>query len=278
MKNLSAIILFFFPVFLMYCTKTTGKQTNQINLVNQTFEKNLHLLSENKKPLKIGEIPLPENYARENFDTLSFAYYLRNLQLDTADNTIYSYKGNVISTGGNHYAIVKMDIGKLDLQQCADAVIRLRAEYLYRQKQYNKIHFNFLSDGKPRYYTDYARGDFSYQKFRKYLDYIFTYANTSSLKDEMTKVPGIQDMKPGDVFIQKGKPIGHAVIVADMATEIKTGEKIFLLAQSYMPAQSIHIISNTSDKSLDPWYPLNFKGPLVLPVWTFYSADLCRFK
>jgi hypothetical protein len=262
----------------MYCPKTTGKQTNQSNMAYQAFEKNSHLVAKNTKPGKIVEIPLPKNYVRENFDTLSFAYYLRNLPLDTADNTIYSYKGNVISTGGNHYAIVKMDIGKLDLQQCADAVMRLRAEYLYRQKKYNKIHFNFLSDGKPRYYTDFARGDFSYLKFRKYLDYIFTYANTSSLKDEMIRVSDIQDMKPGDVFIQKGKPIGHAVIVADMATEIKTGEKIFLLAQSYMPAQSIHIISNTSDKSLDPWYPLNFKGPLVLPVWTFYPADLCRFK
>jgi hypothetical protein len=221
---------------------------------------------------------LPEGFTREKSDSLSFESFLRELPLDTIDNTIYAYNGNIISTGGYHYAVLKLDIGKQDLQQCADAVMRLRAEYLYKQKQYNHIHFNFLSDRKPRYYTEYCKKDFSYKKFRKYLDYIFSFANSSSLCDELQKVNDFGEMKIGDVFIQKGNPIGHAVIIVDMAKNIKTQTKIFLLAQSYMPAQSIHILSNLDNKNLDPWYPLDFEDPLNLPVWTFKKDDLRRFK
>ena len=230
------------------------------------------------KPGKVSEIDLPEGFIREKVDISSFAFYLRHLPLDTVDNTIYSYDGSIISTGGYHHSIVAVDIGKRDLQQCADAIMRLRAEYLFQFKQYQKIHFNFLSDSKPRYYTNYSKGDRSYKKFRKYMDYIFSYANSGSLRDEMEPVYELNEMQIGDCFVQKGNPIGHAVIIVDMAKHVQTGEKIFLLAQSYMPAQSIHILRNLSKSELDPWYPANFNGELILPGWTFYKKDLRRFK
>jgi hypothetical protein len=230
------------------------------------------------KPEKVGDIPLPEGFIREKLNTSSFAFYLRTLPLDTVDNTIYSYDGSVISKGGYHHSIIKMDIGKRDLQQCADAIMRLRAEYFYQKKQYQKIHFNFLSDGKPRYYNNYCKGDRSYKKFRKYLDYIFSYANSSSLRDEMEPIPNINDLQIGDCFVQKGRPIGHAVIILDMAVHEQTGEKIFLIAQSYMPAQSIHILSNFNNSKISPWYSSNFGEELKLPSWTFYKKDLRRFK
>lgn len=227
---------------------------------------------------KVGDIPLPDNFIREKLDTSSFAFYLRNLPLDTIDNNIYSYDGSIISTGGYHYSIIKMDIGNRDLQQCADAIMRLRAEYLYQTKQYSKIHFNFLSDGKPRYYENFCNGDKSYKKFRKYLDYIFSYANSSSLKDEMEPIPDIDKLQIGDCFVQKGKPIGHAVIIVDIARHQQTGEKIFLVAQSYMPAQSIHILNNLQKPKLDPWYSNQFNESINFPNWTFYKKDLRRFK
>jgi len=236
------------------------------------------IITNHKKPKRVCEISLPHGFYRGKVDTLSFAFYLRHLPLDTIDNNIYSYDGSIISQGGYHHSVIAVDIGKRDLQQCADAIMRLRAEYLYKFKQYQKIHFNFLSDGKPRYYTNYSKGDRSYKKFRKYMDYIFSYANSSSLKDEMEPVDKLNEMQIGDCFVQKGSPIGHAIIIVDLAKHRQNSEKMFLVAQSYMPAQSIHILSNLHQQQLNPWYPSNFDGDLKLPNWTFSKKDLRRFK
>ncbi len=88
-----------------------------------------------------------------------------------------------------------MDIGKRDLQQCADAVMRLRSEYLYAMQKYQDIHFNFVSDGQPRYYEEFNDSDHSYEKFRKYLDFVFSYANTSSLSHELISWTALRKCK-----------------------------------------------------------------------------------
>lgn len=87
----------------------------------------------------------------------------------------------------------------------------------------------------------------------------------------------IQDMQPGDVFIKGGSP-GHAVIVVDMATDVKTGKKMFMLAQSYMPAQEIQVLKNPNNSLLSPWYSLDFGDNLETPEWDFTSKELKRFQ
>ena len=59
-------------------------------------------------------------------------------------------------------------------------------------------------------------------------------------------------MKIGDVFIKGGSP-GHAVTIVDIAINPKTNKKVFLLAQSYMPAQEIKILKNPNNSELSPW-------------------------
>ncbi len=78
------------------------------------------------------------------------------------------------------------------------------------------------------------------------------------------------------MFIQGGFP-GHAVIVIDIAVRKKSGEKIFLLAQSYMPAQDIHILKNLRSRQFSPWYSVNFGRKLHAPEWVFTRDDLKRF-
>ena len=221
-------------------------------------------------------IPVPKAYKRITIVPGSFGEYLRNLELKTENNKVYLHTGELKINQTAQFAVIKIDVGTRNLQQCADAVMRLRAEYLYVQKQFSDIHFNFLSDGKPRYYKDYAKGDLSHKKFRKYMDYIFSYANTASLKNELTKVNLINDLQIGDVFIQKGSPYGHAITVMDMAKN-ESGEIIFMLSQSYMPAQDIHILKNPSDENLSPWYKINSNGVLITPEWLFKYEDLMRF-
>lgn len=219
---------------------------------------------------------VPDGYQRVKVNENTFAHYLQNLDLKKVDAEVTYFDGRKKAKRGVYCSVVDMDIDPLDLQQCADAVMRLRAEFLYAQKQYDKIHFNFISDGKPRYYTNYANGDYSYEKFRKYLRYVFSYANTRSLHGEM-KTVAVTEMQIGDVFIQTGNPFGHAVVVVDMAVHIPTGDKIFMLAQSYMPAQETQILINPQNKILSPWYVVD-TNKVFTPEWTFTSNDLRRFK
>jgi hypothetical protein len=71
---------------------------------------------------------------------------------------------------------------------------------------------------------------------------------------------------------------GHAVIVVDIAEKIKDGKKIFLLAQSYTPAQDMHIVKNPVGLSLSPWFKLNFGKSLYMLEWVFGKNDLKRFR
>jgi len=219
----------------------------------------------------------PKGYSRIKTNTNSFAHYLQTLPLKQYDSPVLFYDGKKKPQRGVYISVVNMEIDNRDLQQCADAVMRLKGEYLFQQKKYEAIHFNFISDGKPRYYTEYANGDYSYVKFRKYMRYIFSYANTASLYHEMVSVEDIYEMQIGDVFIQKGNPYGHAVIVVDMAINKENGKKVYMLAQSYMPAQETQILINPMNSKISPWYELNEKT-INTPEWIFYPKDLRQFK
>ncbi|MBL6963617.1 MAG: DUF4846 domain-containing protein [Bacteroidetes bacterium] len=242
---------------------------------------------------KVGLIQTPDNYERQTIEPNSFADYLRNLPLKTENNIVYLFDGTKKFNQSAQYKVVKMDVGDTDLQQCADAVMRLRAEYLYEQQNFEDIHFNFTSGDKAKW-IDYAEGfrpnitgnhvswaktsskNYSYSNFRKYMDLVFNYAGTYSLNKELKKVNNPLDIKAGDVFIQGGFP-GHAIIVLDIAIHKGTGEKIFMLAQSYMPAQEIHVLVNPNDEGYSPWYKLRENEDLLTPEWTFRQSDLKSF-
>jgi len=103
------------------------------------------------------------------------------------------------------------------------------------------------------------------------------YAGTSSLEKEMTTIP-LSEIQAGDVFIKGGFP-GHAVIVLDVAINENTKDKCFMIAQSYMPAQSIHILKNPTNNNISPWYSIQeIEDMISTPEWTFYQNQLKRFK
>ena len=76
----------------------------------------------------------------------------------------------------------------------------------------------------------------------------------------------------GDVFILGGSP-GHAVIVVDMVEDMRGGKK-FLIAQSYMPAQEMHVLRNFNEPEISPWYTLKPGEILSTPEWTFSPDQL----
>lgn len=273
-------ILILFIIAAYSCTTETISQNNNETtkdsiISNKLVLKSVIITDENTIPKRFLTFA---NYKRQKLDVNSYAYYLRNLPLKPYGEKVKYHNGAEKASEGIYISVIDMKIGKRDLQQCADAIMRLRAEYLYHQKDYKNIHFNFLSDGKPRYFNDYAKGDLSYKKFTKYMDYIFSYANTGSLYKELEEVQNINDIQIGDVFIQTGNPYGHAITVADLILNEK-GEKLILLAQSYMPAQETQILINPSNININPWYNLkNINKELNTPEWEFTYSDLRRFK
>jgi len=70
-------------------------------------------------------IPTPAGYTRVQTD--GFGSYLRNIALKQ-DNTVYLYNGEKKANQSAQYAVMDVSVGGQDLQQCADAVMRLRAE------------------------------------------------------------------------------------------------------------------------------------------------------
>ncbi len=238
----------------------------------------------NKEGLTIKDRYLPiEGYIRVEYEEGSFAEFLRNQKLKSYGEKVLYYDGREKSPKGIYDGVFDVDIGNRDLHQCADAIMLLRAEYLYSQGLYDKISFNFVSGFKAEYnmwmngyridvqgnnaeYYLAAEPSNTYEDFRKYMDMVFAYSGTLSLEKELTSV-SIDNMNIGDVFIVGGSP-GHAVIVVDMAVN-STGEKIFLLAQSYMPAQQTQLLINPMDGEISPWYSLNGKEKLITPQWTF---------
>ena len=236
---------------------------------------------------------LPDGFQRVQSPENSFTTYLQTLPLKPHDTKVKYYNGATKEATGVYAAVIDMDIGKRDLQQCADAIMRLRAEYLWAQEKYEDIHFNFTNgfqvtyqkwmDGyrmkvkgnKTNWYKAKAPSN-TYKDFRSYMNLIFAYAGTLSLSKELPTA-AFDAMKIGDIFIQGGSP-GHAVIVVDMAINPETGKQLFLLAQSYMPAQDIQILQNPMNESFSPWYSNQFFGDLITPEWRFERTDLKRFE
>jgi hypothetical protein len=234
----------------------------------------------------------PEGFTRLAANPGSFTHYLRKFPLLPEGSPVLLYNGSPKNRQDVHAAVLDIDAGKGDLQQCADAVMRLRAEYLYSQKRYADIHFNFTNgfearydrwrkgerikvSGNKVYWVQGGSNSESYQSFRQYLQMVFGYAGTASLSKELQPI-ALKDIEPGDVFIRGGFP-GHAVLVMDVA-ENKTGERVFLLAQSYMPAQQIHVLKNFNNPGQSPWYSVEeAENLLETPEWDFTPDQLKRF-
>lgn len=298
MKNTHYFALSLY-LFLQACSQSAS-QTNFSTQDNTTIDsplsaeqQDLHqeIIQPKGKTLTTRFLP-PKGFVRTNKADSSFANYLRTLPLKPHNSKVLLYDGSIKENYSIYAAVVDLEIGNKDLHQCADAVMRLRAEYLWNSKQYNKIHFNFTNGfrvdynewmkgkrivvkGNRSYWTDRYSPSNTYEDFWKYMEIIFSYAGTMSLSKELRPV-NIEEMKIGDVFIQGGFP-GHAIIVADMAINPQTKEKIFLLAQSYMPAQEIQILQNHHNDKISPWYSINFEGSLETPEWNFSREDLKRF-
>lgn len=224
-------------------------------------------------------IPPPSGYTRVAVEAGSFGAWLRGLPLRPAGAPVRDFRGNDILAGDASAlaAVAELDVGPADLQQCADSIIRLHAEWLWSRGQKERITYRFTS-GHQASWTRYAAGerarvsgskvtwvkagqaDGSRASFRAYLDLVFTYAGTLSLAAEAQR-PRREDVRPGDFFVLGGSP-GHAVLVLDVARNA-SGARVALLGQGFTPAQDFHVLSPGKD---GPWFPLD-AHEVATPFW-----------
>lgn len=283
--NISGIVCL---LFFLNCTPA-GQRTE--TRIPEQHEQEIAMLNPSGKTIET-RFNCPAGFKRVMALKGSFGEYLRQLPLKSDGSPVMTYNGRVKSPGNVHEAVVDLPIGNKDLHQCADAVMRLRAEYLFSCGKLDSIHFNF-TNGFRVDYNEWRKGkrvrvqgnktswvqttspSETQKSFWEYLETIFSYAGTLSLSRELKPVRPV-DLKAGDVFIQGGSP-GHAVIVVDVAVNPETGEKIFMLAQSYMPAQEIHILKNRNSRELSPWYVLENDEYLSTPEWQFRMDMLKKF-
>jgi Domain of unknown function (4846) len=230
----------------------------------------------------IGSIPLPAGYHRVVEGEGTFGAWLRNVPLKK-ETTVYLYNGKPKENQDAQFAVLDVPVGKEDLQQCADAVMRLRAEYLYSRS--DNIEF-YTETGRKLNFTQWAadHGGAVYPPcvfpnstraaFDRYLREVFMYCSTRTLARQLGRA-SLGKVEPGDVLIRAGSP-GHAMLVVDVA-EDNHGHRTYLLAQSYMPAQDIHIVKNPGD-NLGPWYWADSSlGRVVTPEYIFKTNELRKW-
>ncbi|WP_179321261.1 DUF4846 domain-containing protein [Winogradskyella helgolandensis] len=247
----------------------------------------------NKDSLTIASrVNIPEGYKRVNYTEGSFEAYLRSYKLKAFGSKIINYDDTNYFWQGGHIGVLEIPVPKNGLQQCADALIRIRSEYLWDNNRKNEIGFNFTS-GHYCSWTKYAEGyrpkingnkvtfhktasaNISKDNFYKYLNLIYMYSGTLSLYNELEAVKA-KDLKIGDMLIKGGSP-GHIVMVADEVVNAQ-GEKLFLLCQGNTPAQSVHLVKNLEDSAISPWYQLEDDTAISVSNYRFSSSKFVRFK
>ena len=240
-------------------------------LGSKNTSKNLNK-SANVKTLSKSVIDSPKGFVKV-YDDNDFGIFLRNLPFKTFENEVKNYDGSVKQNTNSVSAVINLPITDKNKQTYSNGVFRLRNEYLFDTKKFNLIKFD--KEEKPlASFNSFSRSK-SYSDFLAYLDEVYDKLSPSSLANYTHKIP-LTDIKIGDIFYQNSSNKSHAVMIIDLAENLK-GKKIMLLAQTFYPSQELHVISNPENTDISPWYEVK-EGTLLTPDWRFFTSDLVRFN
>jgi hypothetical protein len=202
----------------------------------------------------------PPGYTRVPVQPDSFGAWLRGLPMAPADTAVTRFDGTVTRPADDEYlaGVVAIDLGTTDLQQSADALVRLHAEWLWSRGARGEISYpgatrlsmplarwekgqRVVAEGANVYWALRAEPvTIDYAEFRHFLDQVFTWVNSTSLTRRAARVEDPASLAPGDFFLHT-KPPGHVAVVLDLAAK-PSGERLALLGQALSPAESIHVV------------------------------------
>ncbi len=292
MKRYIFSILVVALLFVVYKNTSKGKMmTNHVKGVVTNAITDPDYIYKDGDSISVRVI-VPEGYKRVKHAPGSFQEYLRNYKLKPYGSKIINYDNSEYFAQDWHDAVLEVPVPNNGLQQCADALMRMRSEYLWDQNRKDEIGFNFTSghycswkkyalgyrpkiSGNKVTFHKVASPNHSKSNFYKYLNLIYMYAGTLSMYHELEKVP-VSEIKIGDMLVKPGSP-GHIEIIVDEVIN-QQGDKMYLLAQGNTPAQSVCLLKNFEDTSISPWYKFNENEPVYTPSYYFDKAEFIRFK
>ncbi|APY01167.1 DUF4846 domain-containing protein [Lacinutrix venerupis] len=288
-KNLFLLLFLIVVVALLFHFKPLNKT---VNYIAKGVVSKPRLINKDSLTIR-SRVNLPKGFKRVNYAKGSFQNYLRNYKLKPYGTKIINYDNSQYYWQKGHIGILDITVPKNGLQQCADALIRIRSEYLWDNNRKDEIGFNFTSghycswkkfaegyrpiiNGNKVTFKKTASVDYTKSNFYKYLNLIYMYSGTLSLSQELEEITEVKDLKIGDMLILGGSP-GHIVMLGDEAINSK-GEKLFLLFQGNTPAQSVHLVKNLENINISPWYNLKMNAVIPVSNFTFYNSKFARFK
>lgn len=196
--------------------------------------------------------PAPVGAVRATAD--SWGESLRSLPLYPPDRQVMSYQGDVLDMPAAR--VVELPLVAGDLQQCADSILRLRAEWERKRGREPAYHY---TSGFVSRWSDWKAGKRPVVSGSKvslggggkvgdteanwtgWLANLFMYAGTRSLGKDTVAPSGTPtaDVRVGDLLVTPGSP-GHAVLIVDVARG--EGHTWALVGQGFMPAQDFHVV------------------------------------
>jgi hypothetical protein len=226
-------------------------------------------------------------------DPNSWSEWLRLLPLAASGTPVRNYRGEIVVPGDDEQlaAVVAIDIGSRDLQQSADVLLRLHAEWRWYRGELRML---YLSDsklelplqkwgagerlvaagGQPKWVAQAAaKPKLDGVDFREYLEAVLAWSDGQALVAESVPLAP-EGLEPGAFFLRQGHP-ADVLVVLDVATS-PAGERAMLLAHARNPSENIHVIRPTRDTV---WFPVRTHQPVRVPrAPPFGWKDLRRMK
>jgi len=125
-----------FIAFLFWQFKPAEETIKTIAVVND----NPSLINKDSLTIK-SRVKEPNGYKRVTYKKGSFQEYLRNYKLKPFGSKIINYNDSEYFWQGGHIGVLEIPVPKNGLQQCADALIRVRSEYLWDNNRKDEIGF-----------------------------------------------------------------------------------------------------------------------------------------
>jgi len=218
----------------------------------------------------IGDIAAPLGYTRVEAPQGSYAAYLRSLPLKERGAKVHLFTGETAGFQFLSTGVIDQDILS-NSEQCADAAMRLRAEYLWSQGRYSEIRFRNVN-GQTMQYS----GGSSRKAFERYMREVYGVCSTFSVYHE-TKPRAVKDVQPGDVLVypaRSGHKYGHAIIVVDVAKD-KSGNVAIMCAEGNTPAREKHLVRNPNPLN-NPWFFLDDDDDAFIISCFYFNKDELR--